>query len=83
MPIGDEMEERLIEAGASGFNIMFPWLPNGLDEFVGKVVPELRRRGIFRREYQVRLLREHLGRPRQSNRFFVESAASEISPASL
>jgi alkanesulfonate monooxygenase len=49
---------------------MFPYLPGGLDEFVAGVVPELQRRGIFRREYEGRTLRENLGLPRPANRFF-------------
>ena len=34
--------------GCDGFNIMFPYLPAGLDDFVDRVVPELQKRGIFR-----------------------------------
>jgi alkanesulfonate monooxygenase len=49
---------------------MFPYLPGGLDDFVDKVVPELQKRGIFRREYVGRTLRENLGLPRPKNRFF-------------
>jgi alkanesulfonate monooxygenase len=33
-------------------------------------VPELQRRGIFRREYEGTTLRENLGLPRPENRFF-------------
>ena len=33
----------LDEEGSDGFNIMFPYLPEGLDDFVDKVVPELQR----------------------------------------
>ncbi|MDM0035256.1 LLM class flavin-dependent oxidoreductase [Variovorax sp. J22P271] len=68
--IADEMQEWLEREGADGFNIMFPWLPGGLDAFADKVVPELQRRGIFRREYEGRTLRENLGLPRPPNRFF-------------
>jgi alkanesulfonate monooxygenase len=49
---------------------MFPFLPAGLDDFVERVVPELQRRGIFRREYEGRTLRENLGLPRPENRYF-------------
>jgi hypothetical protein len=28
-----------------GFNIMFPWVGGGLEDFVDRVVPELQRRG--------------------------------------
>jgi alkanesulfonate monooxygenase len=68
--IADEMEEWLLTEGSDGFTVMFPYLPGGLDDFVAGVVPELQRRGIFRREYEGRTLRENLGLPRPSNRFF-------------
>ena len=64
------MEEWLLGEGCDGFNVMFPYLPGGLDDFVDKVVPELQRRGMFRREYEGRTLRENLGLPRPRNRFF-------------
>ena len=68
--IADGMEEWLVGEACDGFNVMFPFLPEGLDDFVDKVVPELQRRGIFRREYEGRTLRENLGLPRPANRFF-------------
>ena len=68
--IADEMAEWLHTEGCDGFNVMFPWLPGGLDEFVEGVVPELQRRGLFRREYEGATLRENLGLPRPVNRFF-------------
>ena len=68
--IADEMERWLVEEGSDGFNIMFPYLPAGLDDFVDRVVPELQRRDIFRRAYEGRTLRENLGLPRPPNRFF-------------
>ena len=49
---------------------MFHTVPSGLHEFVDLVVPELQKRGLFRREYQGTTLREHLGLPRPENRFF-------------
>ncbi len=68
--IADAMEEWLTTDACDGFNIMFPFLPQGLDDFVDHVVPELQRRGIFRRDYEGRTLRENLGLPRPDNRFF-------------
>lgn len=68
--IADEMEEWLRAEACDGFNMMFPYLPAGLDDFVDRVVPELQRRQIFRREYEGKTLREHLGLPRPENRFF-------------
>jgi alkanesulfonate monooxygenase SsuD/methylene tetrahydromethanopterin reductase-like flavin-dependent oxidoreductase (luciferase family) len=68
--IADQMEMWLKEEGSDGFNVLFPWLPGGLDDFCNKVVPELQRRGLFRREYEGATLRENLGLPRPKNRFF-------------
>ncbi len=68
--IADEMEEWLYTGASDGFTIMFPYLPGGLDDFADRVVPELQRRGLFRREYDGKTLRENLGLPRPTNRFF-------------
>jgi len=74
--IADQMQEWLETEASDGFNVMFPYLPGGLDDFVDKVVPELQRRGLFRRAYEGRTLRENLGLPRPDNRFFAPSAAA-------
>ena len=68
--IADDMEQWLVEEGSDGFNVMFPWLPGGLDDFADQVIPELQRRGLFRREYEGRTLRDHLGLERPTNQFF-------------
>ena len=68
--IADQMQEWLEGDGCDGFNVMFPYVPGGLDDFVDLVVPELQRRGLFRREYEGVTLRENLGLPRPANRFF-------------
>jgi FMN-dependent oxidoreductase (nitrilotriacetate monooxygenase family) len=59
--IADSMEEWFEKLGCDGFNIMPPYLPGGLDEFVEMVVPELQKRGLFRDEYSGSTLRDHLG----------------------
>jgi alkanesulfonate monooxygenase len=74
--IADQMEQWLVEEGSDGFNVMFPYLPEGLDDFVDKVVPELQRRGIFRKEYEGPTLRDNLGLPRPENRFFARRAVA-------
>ncbi len=68
--IADEMAEWLETRGSDGFTVMFSHLPGGLDEFCDRVVPELQRRGLFRREYAGATLRENLGLPRPANRYF-------------
>jgi alkanesulfonate monooxygenase SsuD/methylene tetrahydromethanopterin reductase-like flavin-dependent oxidoreductase (luciferase family) len=68
--IADQMQEWLETEGSDGFTLMFPYLPGGLDDFVERVIPELQARGLFRREYEGTTLRENLGLPRPTNRFF-------------
>jgi alkanesulfonate monooxygenase len=68
--VADQMQEWFESEACDGFNVMFPYLPGGLDEFVDGVIPELQRRGLFRREYEGATLRDHLGLPRPANRFF-------------
>jgi FMN-dependent oxidoreductase (nitrilotriacetate monooxygenase family) len=68
--IADEMEEWLMTEASDGFTVQFPYLPGGLDDFCTQVVPELQRRGLFRREYEGTTLRENLGLPRPASRFF-------------
>ncbi|HTW68292.1 MAG TPA: LLM class flavin-dependent oxidoreductase [Acetobacteraceae bacterium] len=67
--IADQMQEWLETRACDGFNIMFPYLPGGLDDFVDRVIPELQRRGLCRTEYEGATLRENLGLPRPENRF--------------
>lgn len=67
--IADDLEQWFSERACDGFNIMPPYLPQSLDDFVNEVVPELQRRGLFRREYTGHTLREHLGLERPASRF--------------
>jgi hypothetical protein len=57
------MEEWMAEEAADGFNLTPTHLPHGIDDFVELVVPELRRRGRFRTEYESTTLRGNLGLP--------------------
>lgn len=75
--IADALQERFEAYGADGFNIMPPTLPGGLDDFVSLVIPELRRRGLFREAYEGTTLRENLGLPRPADRFSTPHAASD------
>lgn len=59
--IADAMEERFRAGAADGFNVMAPLFPSGLEDFVTHVVPELRRRGVFRETYEGSTLRQNLG----------------------
>lgn len=67
--IADTLEDWFRNGGADGFNILPPWLPTGLTDFVDLVIPELQRRGLFRTAYEGRTLRENLGLPVPENRW--------------
>ncbi len=62
--IADTLEEWFTEGAADGFNILPAYFPGAFADFVDLVVPELQRRGLFRREYEGTTLRDHFGLPR-------------------
>jgi alkanesulfonate monooxygenase len=62
--VADEMQEWFSSGAADGFNVMCPYFPGGLDDFVSLVVPELQRRGLFRLQYEGTTLRDNLELPR-------------------
>ncbi|QKC93584.1 LLM class flavin-dependent oxidoreductase [Mesorhizobium sp. NZP2298] len=59
--VADELQARFEGGAADGFNVMPSYFPGELDAFATLVVPELQRRGLFRRDYEGLTLREHLG----------------------
>jgi FMN-dependent oxidoreductase (nitrilotriacetate monooxygenase family) len=74
--VADRLEEWFTAGAADGYNLMFPLLPEGLESFATKVVPELQRRGVFHREYGQGTLRDRLGLKRPPNRFATEGSAA-------
>jgi FMN-dependent oxidoreductase (nitrilotriacetate monooxygenase family) len=58
--IADTLEEWFTAGLADGFMILPAYFPGAFDDFVDLVVPELQRRGLFRREYAGSTLRDHL-----------------------
>jgi alkanesulfonate monooxygenase len=67
--IADDIEQWFVEEGVDGFLIQPPILPDGLDDFVTMVIPELQKRGLFRTDYEGSTLRDRLGLPRPANRY--------------
>ena len=67
--VADQLEAWHAAGAADGFVLMFPILPGDLALFVDRVVPELRRRGLVRPDYQPGTLRDRLGLPRPVNRY--------------
>lgn len=82
--VADQLQQWFEEDGADGFNIMSPWLPGGLDDFIELALPELRRRGLFRSEYEGATLRQHLGLARPPHRAVAaaQAAVAEAEAAS-
>ncbi|MDQ7908276.1 LLM class flavin-dependent oxidoreductase [Phytohabitans sp. ZYX-F-186] len=56
-------------AGIAGFRLRPGAIPHDLTAITRGLVPELRRRGAFRREYEATTLRGLLGLPRPANRY--------------
>ena len=67
--IADTLEEWFVSGACDGFNIMPLTIPAGLQDIVDELLPELRRRGLFRTEYEGATLRENLGLPRPVSRY--------------
>ncbi len=65
--IADQLEDWFVNGAADGFNMKPATVPDSLEEFINKVVPELQRRGIFRTEYEGATLRDHLQLRRPQN----------------
>jgi hypothetical protein len=72
-PVGGAKRQKW---AADGFNVMPPYLPGSLEDFVDHVVPELQRRGLFRTEYTGETLRDHYGLPRPASQY-----AAQVVPA--
>ncbi|MDF3337842.1 LLM class flavin-dependent oxidoreductase [Mycolicibacterium septicum] len=72
--VADNLELWFTEGAADGFNIMPPYLPGGLEDFVEQVVPILQRRGLFRTDYTATTLRGHYGLAHRPSRYTVTAA---------
>jgi alkanesulfonate monooxygenase SsuD/methylene tetrahydromethanopterin reductase-like flavin-dependent oxidoreductase (luciferase family) len=58
--VADALQETFERSGIDGFTILPPTIPRGLDAFLESVIPELRRRRVFRDRYAGITLRDHL-----------------------
>lgn len=66
--VADRMEEWFAGGATDGFMVRAPTVPGSLEKFVRLVVPELQRRGLFRKDYAGPTLRDHLGLVRPAAR---------------
>lgn len=74
--VTDQMEEWFVDA-CDGFVLSATHLPGTYEDFVRMVVPELQRRGLFKKEYRGSTLRENLGlqRPTAGSRPYAPRVA--------
>jgi N-acetyl-S-(2-succino)cysteine monooxygenase len=68
--VADMIEDWYRSKACDGFIVGGSVMPIGIERFVDMVIPELQRRGIFRKEYESNTLRGNLGLPIPRNAFF-------------
>ena len=67
--IADTLTDWVEATDIDGFNLAYAVTPESFEDFVSLVIPELQRRGVYKRDYQPGTLREKLfgaGRARLS-----------------
>ena len=67
--VADALEEWFSSGACDGFNVLPLTIPQGLADIVNDLLPELRRRGLFRTAYEGVTLRENLGLLRPVSRY--------------
>jgi alkanesulfonate monooxygenase SsuD/methylene tetrahydromethanopterin reductase-like flavin-dependent oxidoreductase (luciferase family) len=72
--IADLMQEWHEGGACDGFMLTLNSTASDLRDFVDMVVPELQRRGLFRKDYEGRTLRDHLDLKRPANRNAAKAA---------
>lgn len=80
--VADAVEAWFKAGAADGFNVMPPYFPGGLDDFVDHVVPILQERNLFRADYEGSTLRGHLGLEAPENRYTAARTPAPTSAAS-
>ncbi len=58
--IADALIDWVAATGIDGFNLAYAVTPESFEDFVALVVPELQRRGVYKRDYRAGTLREKL-----------------------
>ena len=61
--VADRLEQWFVERACDGFVVSATHVPGAYEDFVRFVVPELQHRGLFRKEFAGKTLRENLGLP--------------------
>ena len=58
--VADKLQSRMETSGVDGFNLSYTVMPECVEDFVDKVIPELQTRGLFKTDYKNGTLREKL-----------------------
>jgi hypothetical protein len=61
--VADRLEQWFSAPACDGFVLSATHVPGAYEDFVRFVVPELQRRGLFRKDFAGTTLRENLGLP--------------------
>src|SRR5262249_18740827 len=61
--VADRLEQWFTERACDGFVVSATHVPGAYEDFVRFVVPELQRRGLFRKDFAGKCLRDDLGMP--------------------
>ena len=61
--VADRLEQWFTTPACDGFVLSATHVPGAYEDFVRFVVPELQRRGLFRKDFAGTTLRENLGLP--------------------
>ena len=75
--VADKLEAWFAGGACDGFVISATHVPGTYAEFVQFVVPELQRRGLFRKDYSGPTLRDHLGLSRAAHGDWKMAQAAE------
>ena len=59
--LADQLEARIKARACDGFVFNPPYMPQGFELLINGVLPILRRRGLFRSDYDGPTLRDHFG----------------------
>jgi FMN-dependent oxidoreductase (nitrilotriacetate monooxygenase family) len=79
--VADYIEEWFVEEACDGFNVFPNYVPGAVEAFAELVIPELQRRGLFRREYTGTTFRDHLNLATPPNRFAGRDRSMAPEPA--
>jgi FMN-dependent oxidoreductase (nitrilotriacetate monooxygenase family) len=78
--VADALEQWFATPACDGFVVSATHVPGAYEDFVRFVIPELQRRGLFRKEFSGTTLRENLGLPVPAVGAWRRSRAALVNP---